>query len=214
MQRFSFSPADLKYLLWFPVYLLCFLFLEKRPVSHYWSTQLPIDAAIPFCEYFLIFYCVWFFWLIGVGIYLLVHDSGAFRRYMRFMGWTFMLSVLIWFFFPSAQSLRPAVMPRENLFTAAIQFLYSIDTCTNVFPSVHVVGSIGAALALCDCSNLRHRKGVRFFSVVLAILICSSTVFIKQHAFIDVVAGLGLSLLVAFPVYYHSPVIGFHRKPA
>ena len=205
---------DLKYMLWLPVYLASYLVLEHRPVSSYWSTQLPIDAAIPFCEYFVIFYCVWFFWLVGTGLYLLAHDNAAFRRYMTFLGWTFMLSAVIWFLIPNGQDLRPAVMPRENIFTAVIGLLYGADTCTNVFPSVHVVGAIGAALALCDCAGLRQHKVVRFSSVVLAILICASTVFIKQHAFIDVVAGLGLSLLVAFPVYYRSPALHFFKKPA
>ena len=214
MKHFHITWADLKYTMWLPVYLAAYLILEHRPTSTYWATQLPIDAAIPFCEVFVIFYCIWFFWLVGTGLYLLDRDSAAFRRYMKFLGWTFLLSALIWFLLPNGQNLRPPVMPRENVFTAVISFLYGADTCTNVFPSVHVVGAIGAALALCDCTGLREKKSVRFLSVVLAILICASTLFIKQHAFIDVVAGLGLSLLVAFPVYYHSPSSQLFRKPA
>lgn len=205
---------NLKYLLWLPVYLAGYLILEHRPVSTFWFTQLPIDTAIPFCEVFVIFYCIWFFLLVGTGLWLLVNDNGAFRRYMTFLGWTFMLSVLIWVLIPNAQALRPAVLPRDNIFTAVISLLYSADTSTNVFPSVHVVGAIGAALALCDCEPLRQRKLIRFGSVLLAILICASTVLIKQHALIDVVGGLALSLAVAFPIYYHSPAFQFHKKPA
>jgi len=214
MNRFRICWDDLKYLLWLPVYLAGYLILEHRPISSYWNTQLPIDAAIPFCEVFVVFYCIWFFWLVGTGIYLLLHDSAAFRRYMTFLGWTFLLSVAVWFLIPNGQDLRPAVMPRENVFTALIGILYSADTCTNVFPSVHVVGAIGAALSLCDCSTIRRHKAVQWSCVLLAILICASTVFIKQHAFIDAVAGLALSLAVAFPVYYHSPAFQWFRKPA
>ncbi len=212
MRRITWN--DLKYTLWLPVYLLCFLMAEHRPITSYWSTQLPIDGAIPFCEVFVIFYCIWFFWMVGTGLYLLARDSGAFRRYMWFLSTTFFISVLIWFLVPNGQDLRPAVMPRDNIFTAVISFLYSADTCTNVFPSVHVVGAIGAALAICDCEHLRQKRSIRWGSVILAVLICASTVLIKQHAFIDLVSGLALSLAVAFPVYYHSPAFRFYRKPA
>ena len=51
----------------------------------------------------------------------------------------------------------------------------------------------------------------RFFALflacimVLAALICVSTLFVKQHAILDVVSGLMLSLLAALPVYRRSP---------
>ena len=195
----------MKYALWLPVYLLSFVLLEHMPASGYWPTQLPLDDAIPFCEYFVIFYCLWYVLLIGVGLYLLFRDRDAFRRYMQFLAITFFLSELIWILVPNGQDLRPAVMPRDNLFTALISALYRIDTNTNVFPSVHVVGAVGAALAVWDSHSLRHRKMLRWGVVVLAALICVSTLFVKQHAILDVVSGLMLSLLAALPVYRRSP---------
>ena len=195
----------MKYALWLPVYLLSFVLLEHVPASGYWPTQLPLDDAIPFCEYFVVFYCLWYVLLIGVGLYLLFRDRDAFRRYMQFLAITFFLSELIWILVPNGQDLRPAVMPRDNLFTALISALYRIDTNTNVFPSVHVVGAVGAALAVWDSHSLRHRKMLRWGVVVLAALICVSTLFVKQHAILDVVSGLMLSLLAALPVYRRSP---------
>ena len=195
----------MKYALWLPVYLLSFVLLEHVPASGYWPTQLPLDDAIPFCEYFVIFYCLWYVLLIGVGLYLLFRDRDAFRRYMQFLAITFFLSELIWILVPNGQDLRPAVMPRDNLFTALISALYRIDTNTNVFPSVHVVGAVGAALAVWDSHSLRHRKMLRWGVVVLAALTCVSTLFVKQHAILDVVSGLMLSLLAALPVYRRSP---------
>ena len=195
----------MKYALWLPVYLLSFVLLEHVPASGYWPTQLPLDDAIPFCEYFVVFYCLWYVLLIGVGLYLLFRDRDAFRRYMQFLAITFFLSELIWVLVPNGQDLRPAVMPRDNLFTALISALYRIDTNTNVFPSVHVVGAVGAALAVWDSHSLRHRNMLRWGVVVLAALICVSTLFVKQHAILDVVSGLMLSLLAALPVYRRSP---------
>ena len=137
---------ELKYALWLPLYLLAFVLIEHLPQPSYWATQLPLDDAIPFCEWFVLFYCAWYPLLVTVGIYLLLRDAPAFRRYMAFLAVTFFASVLIWLLIPNGQDLRPQVFPRENLPTTLVAALYRIDTNTNVFPSVHVVGSVGAAL--------------------------------------------------------------------
>lgn len=200
--RLSRIPwSELKYALWLPVYLLSFVLIERLPQTSYWATQLPLDDMIPFCEWFVLFYCAWYPLLVAVGLYLLLRDVSAFRRYMAFLAVTFFVSVLIWVLFPNGQDLRPQVFPRENFPTALVAALYHIDTCTNVFPSVHVVGSAGAALAVWDSPSLCAKPLVKWGTPVLAVLICISTLFIKQHAFLDVVSGLVLSLLVAVPIY-------------
>lgn len=197
----GFPWQELKYLFWFPLYLLLFLLLERLPFQSFWYTQLPIDAAIPFCEWFAIPYCLWYPFLICVGLYLLLQDIPAYRRYMKFLAVTFFASELIWLLIPNAQSLRPAVFPRENLLSAVMDFIYSIDTNTNVFPSVHVVGSIGAALAVLDAQPLKHNRFICWGAVVLAALISVSIVFVKQHALLDLLGGIALSLPAAVWVY-------------
>ena len=204
---------ELRCALWFPVYMVMYLSMEKLfPVPLYW-TQTPLDALIPFCEAFVIPYSLWYPLLIGVGLYLLKWDVPAYRRYMHFLAATFFLSTLIWFLYPNGQALRPAVMPRDNLLTDLVSFIYQADTCTNVFPSVYVVGSLGAVLAVWDCPRLRirHPRVCRWVTV-LAVLICLSTVFIKQHAVLDVVAGVALSLLAALPIYHRSPLFQLSPK--
>lgn len=196
---------DLKYAAWLPLYLLVFLALERLPGRGYWATQLPIDGCIPFCEWFVIPYCLWYPFLVAVGLYLLCRDREAFRRYMLFLGSTFLLSELIWLVLPSGQDLRPAVLPRENPLTALVAGLYRIDTNTNVFPSVHVVGAVGAALAVRDCRELADRTHLRRGAAVLAAAICLSTVFIKQHALLDAAGGLLLAGLAARRVYRPAP---------
>lgn len=203
---------DLKYALWLPLYLLLFLALERMPVGRYWATQLPIDAHIPFCEWFVIPYCLWYPLLVITGLYLLYRDRAAFRRYMVFLGTTFFLSALVWLLVPNGQDLRPTAFPRENLLTALVAGLYRVDTNTNVFPSVHVLGSMGAALAVRDCRALERRKRLRTGTALLAAAICLSTVLIKQHSVLDAVGGLLLGALAARPVYRSSPVFRLSRE--
>ena len=192
---------ELKYALWLPFYLLAFVLVEHLPQASYWPTQLTLDNAIPFCEWFVLFYCTWYPLLVAAGLYLLLRDAPAFRRYMAFLAVTFFASVIVWLLLPNGQDLRPQVFPRENFLTALVVALYRIDTNTNVFPSVHVVGSAGAALAVWDSPRLRAQPLLRWGVVLLAALICVSTLFIKQHAILDVVSGLVLSLAAAVPLY-------------
>ena len=46
--------AEIKYLLWLPLYLLSFVILERLPISGYWATQTPWDQAIHFREWFVL----------------------------------------------------------------------------------------------------------------------------------------------------------------
>ena len=196
-----FPPSwrDLRYVLWLPLYLLAFLLLERMSGRAWQTLQLPLDDWIPFCEWFVIPYCLWYPMLMGTGLWLWLRHPEAFRRYMRFLSAAFLLGELIWLLLPSIQNLRPAVMPRDNPLTALVAGLYRIDTPTNVFPSVHVMGAVGAALAVRDGAG-RH-GGLSRAAGGLAVLICLSTVFIKQHTLADAAGGLALSLLVGLPVY-------------
>ena len=203
-----FPWRDLKYLLWLPAYLLSYLVLERivDPSRAYWATQTALDSRIPFCEWFIIPYCLWYPLLVAVGLYLLFRDSNSFRRYMRFLAVTFFLSALIWFLVPNGQDLRPLAMPRDNFLTRWVSAIYAVDTNTNVFPSVHVVGSVAAAWAVWECRSLRKHPVLCWGVTLLAGLICISTLFIKQHAVLDVVSGAALALAVGVPVYCWKPV--------
>lgn len=68
--------------------------------------------------------------------------------------------------------------------------IYSMDTPTNVLPSIHVYNSIGAMAAIAHSTSLKKHRGVQIGSYVLGILIIFSTVFLKQHSITDVIAAL------------------------
>lgn len=187
-------------LLYVPVFLLAFALAEHiiTPETAYWRSWLPLDDRIPFLEWFVVPYCLWYPFLVGVGLYTLVREPAAFRRYLYFLMAGFSLSLLICFLVPNGQDLRPESFPRQNLFTWVVAGLYRTDTNTNVFPSMHVVGAMAAAAAIFDCPGLRR---LRVPGVVLAVLISVSTVFIKQHSVLDIVGGLALGLPIGQIIY-------------
>ena len=202
---------ELRYALWLPVYLLSFFLLERLITDSYWATQLPLDDLIPFCPPFVVFYCLWYPLLAAVGLYLLAADRPGFRRYMAFLASTFFLSLLIWVLLPSGQDLRLDLTGRTDFISRWIAALYAVDTNTNVFPSVHVVGSIGAAWAVWDCADLRRRRWPGPAATVLAFFICLSTLLIKQHTVLDVACGAALATAVG-AVVYRRQLIQMHRR--
>ena len=195
-----FPWGELKYVLWLPVYLLSFFVIERVVVTGYWPTQTWLDGYIPFCEWFVIPYCLWYPLLVAVGLWLLWKDREGFRRYLRFLALTFFLSELVWLLIPNGQDLRPAVMPRDNPLTRLVAGLYAIDTNTNVFPSVHIVGVMAAVAAVWNTPRLQ--KGAwRWGSALYGALIIVSTVFVKQHAVVDVLSGLMVGAIAYVFVY-------------
>ncbi|MDY5333702.1 MAG: phosphatase PAP2 family protein [Vescimonas sp.] len=187
-----------------PVYLAAFFIIEHFITDNYWATQTVLDSYVPFCEWFIFPYVSWSPLLVVLGVYLILKDGEGFRRYMWYIMVTFTTAVVFCILIPNGQDLRPAVMEHHNLAAWLVEYTYSIDTNTNVFPSVHVVGAIGAAWAVKKTPSLERRTLLRGATAILALLICLSTLFIKQHAVLDVIGGLGLALAVGLPLYHHG----------
>ena len=186
--------SHLKLLLYWPIYGLMFYFVERvyNP-GGYIVMHCALDDAIPFCEYFLIPYLFWFVYLIGTLAYTLFLDRDGFRRMMWFIILTYSVTLLIYLLFPTCQHLRPQTFARDNPFTRFVAYFYRFDTNTNVCPSLHVIGSFAACFALWNTERFSS-KSWRAANVVCCVLICISTVFMKQHSVLDVAAALPLCL--------------------
>lgn len=182
-----------------PLYLAAFFTIEHFITDNYWATQTVVDEYIPFCELFVIPYNSWAPLLVVLGIYLILKDPEGFRRYMWFIGIAYLSATLFCALVPNGQDLRPAVMPRENLCTWILEITYRADTNTNVFPSVHVLGVFAALAALWHTPKLS--KGWKVGGTIWECIILASTMLVKQHAFIDVIAGLVWGTVVYGIVY-------------
>ena len=125
---------------------------------------------------------------------------------MYFVIVTYTITVLIYLFFPTCQNLRPEAFVRNNLLTRFIELFYSFDTNTNVCPSLHVIGSVAAMFGLWDCKALQS-VGWKIAATSIAVCISLSTVFMKQHSIMDVLAACqSVSLVGGLPIRY-SPII-------
>lgn len=179
-------------------YFIVFYFLQTRDLEGYWISYLPLDDHIPFLEGFVIPYVTWYPMLFLTTIYLAFWDVENFKKFMAYIGVGFFSICLIYLFFPNGQNLRPAVMPRENFCTWLLGLLQKADPPVNVCPSLHVVGCMGICAAVWHAPSL---KKLRWPTLLLSVVVCASTVFVKQHSILDLFVSLPYGLAVYFIVY-------------
>ena len=81
-----------------------------------------------------------------------------------------------------------------------MEYTYSIDTNTNVFPSVHVLGVMAALAAVWHTPGLQ-KPAWRWGITLYGLIIIAATVFVKQHAAIDVLSGIFTGCIAYIFVY-------------
>ena len=200
----------LKLLLFWPIFSLVFCYLENyRPTVYYAPMRCALDHWIPFCKWFVIPYAFWFLFVGGMLLYTLFYNIPAFRRMMKFIILTYSFALLTYWLFPNCQHLRP-VLSGNDVLTRLVSMLYRSDTNTNVCPSIHVIGSFAVYFAARD-SRMLSKPPIRLTVFILTVLISISTVFLKQHSVLDVLAGL-LVCAAAYPMIY--PLPAHHALPA
>ena len=192
--------SHLKLLLgWLVYFALYFLTENLIPAERCTPVHMWLDDRIPFHEGFLIPYVFWYFLIVlSLGWFLLYHVDG-FKRLQTYIIITQVCATAIYILFPNRQDLRPEVFPRDNFLTDCVRLLYSVDTNTGVCPSLHVAYSMGIASVW--LKEKRASRAWKIFVVVSVILICLSTMFIKQHSAADFFAALPICLLAELLVY-------------
>lgn len=195
---------------WVGYFVLYFLTENLIPAESCHPIHCRLDDLIPFCEYFLIPYVGWYVLIVISLGYFLLYNVENFKRLQTYIIITQVAAMAIYILYPSRQDLRPEVFPRENVFTWAINFLYSFDTNTGVCPSLHVAYSLGIA-----STWLREKSASVFwkiFVVVFVVLICLSTMFIKQHSAVDFFAAIPVCLLAEYLVFFRPKKRKVHEK--
>ena len=172
---------------------------------HHTDMALVLDELIPFVPAFIVIYVAGFaFWLICYYIAALgssdnrqisVNDPtegpGGLVRCRFFAADVLSKFICLAFFL-----LLPTTMERpdpgtDTVLNAAVSLIYMIDAPDNLFPSIHCLVSWFCWIAVRDRKDLP--PALRYFVLVFAILICISTVAVKQHVCADVFSGVILA---------------------
>lgn len=202
--------------LWWQVYWLIYLpwfaYLEKTVTKQFHVIHMKLDDYIPFCEYFIIPYFLWFAYIAAGIIYFALKNKTEYYNLCKILFFGMTVFLIISTVCPNGHYLRPASFARDNIFTDMVRFLYAADTSTNLFPSIHVYNSIAVNAVCWHCSDFKKNRIVRYGSAVLMISIILATMFLKQHSVFDVITGILLALATIRFVYRTQPELSARRR--
>lgn len=175
-------------LLYWPVYTLVY-FTVGHLTDHYTPIHCMIDDMIPFNEYFIILYILWYPFWIGMVLYALLKEVETFKKLMKYLILTFSIAVATYVLFPTGVDFRPETFEDNNFCTWLTQIIYRLDSNTNVMPSEHVIAAVGTVFAAMD--SKRFSTPFRLtMTILIAVAICASILLVKQHSILDIGAAL------------------------
>jgi len=183
------------------IYLPWFGWLEKHVTSDFHVIHMAIDDSIPFIEYFVIPYFLWFAYIAVSITYFFFQDKKDFYKLCIFLFTGMTIFLIVSTIYPNGHHLRPEQFYHENIFTKMTAWLYKADTPTNLFPSIHVYNSLGVHFAITKSESLRNKKRIKALSFILCTSIILSTMFLKQHSFFDVITAFAMAAVLYGLIY-------------
>lgn len=173
------------------LYFLAKLLTDSR--FHY-DLSIALDGKIPFVPAFmLIYWGAYISW--GLNYIMAARES---REHCRRAITADMIAKAVCFviFLLLPTTITRPEITGSGLFAWLGRVIYAADTPVALFPSIHCLDSWLCWRFLTDCKKVpRWYKWVNF---VFSLLVCASTVLVKQHVFVDIFAGIAVAELGLF----------------
>ncbi|MCI8327411.1 MAG: phosphoesterase, partial [Lachnospiraceae bacterium] len=99
------------------IYLPWFGWLEKHVTSDFHVIHMAIDDSIPFIEYFVIPYFLWFAYIAVSITYFFFQDKKDFYKLCIFLFTGMTIFLIVSTIYPNGHHLRPEQFYHENIFT-------------------------------------------------------------------------------------------------
>ena len=193
-------------LLYWPVHGIWYLILQAVTMGRDpFAIVTELDRQIPFNEWFVIPYALWYLQIAAVSLYLFLRNKEGFTRlYVYMFGGMFFCMLLCTVLPMYFDRTGVELYPRDNLLTEAVKLLQGFDAPTTILPSMHVYVTLGLHIAICKDSAGIESRLLRLASLTFSLSVCLATVFIKQHSVLDVAAAIPLCLVMYFVAYRPS----------
>lgn len=183
------------------------------------NLMIPLDEKIPFWPETVIFYLsIYLFWLPPI-----LSTSVSVKEFWKIVlavGIALLIGFILHFIIPAAYNRQtiPEVIAETNVVTywatIIVQNLYLADLPNNTFPSSHV---LTVTVLLIMMRPRSDRWAYRLY-VLWGIAIILSTLTVKQHHLLDVIAAVFISLAVKNWIFKKLwPVLWAkfpHKKPS
>lgn len=169
-------------------------FYGTRPIIAGWEhhdISIWLDKLIPFTPAFISIYVLAYVQWIG-GLVLIAREGREFcYRYCTGYAVALIFAAVIFMVFPTEIDRPQAV--GDGLWNFLTRLIFAADTPNNLFPSIHCLFSW-----LCFRSSLSMKKIGKWYapvSLIFALLVFASVVFVKQHFFLDIIGGVAVAEL-------------------
>lgn len=184
LPKFAYLPIFLALGLNMVIYYLLPIILTDD-IKRY-DLSLSIDSMLPFVPFFLLFYVLAYIQWGGSYVYH-CRESMELCYKMTTADIIAKLICMMFFIFLPTQIVRPEITG-NGIFEMGTQFIYNIDKPINLFPSIHCLESW-----ICFRTSMMMKKKNYYyiaFQGIFSLLVCASTVLIKQHFIVDIPAGI------------------------
>jgi membrane-associated phospholipid phosphatase len=175
----------------------------NNPHHGFHSLIMPLDGRIPFLKIFVIPYVIWSLFILAAMGFFCIKDRLVF--YQALLSYNISLvACYMFFYFYQTAIIRPN-LTGNDLLTGLVSYVYRHDEPYNCFPSIHCVSSYLMIRAVHAAAGVSKKS--RTVIDVTAVLIILSTLFIKQHAIVDVIGAIALAEITFRVVGSLMPVL-------
>ena len=161
------------------------------------NLEIGVDKHIPLIPEFAVIYLLYIPMIIFVFAYYW-NDYKTYRSISLMLIAVISIAILIYSAFQT-EVLRP-IIASTDFFSRLTNTIYKYDMPNNTFPSLHV-----ALTSTISAFVYEKNSRVGMFLIPLTFLIILSTMFIKQHVFLDIIGGL----MLAFVIFKNKKIFEF-----
>ena len=155
---------------------------------YHYDLSVSLDGRIPFVPVFmLIYWGAYISW--GLNYIMAARESREHCRRSITADMTAKALCFVLFLLLPTTIARPEAAG-SGLIGWLTRTIYAADTPVALFPSIHCVDSWLCWRFLMDCRKVP--KWYKWVNFVFSLLVCASTVLVKQHVVVDIFAGIAV----------------------
>jgi hypothetical protein len=170
-----------------PIMGALYIIINKFSSSGH-DVTIALDNSIPYIKIFIIPYILWYLFIPIVFIILYTYDKKVYYKTMLVYIIGYIISCSIFILYQT--TVPRTILTGSDIFTEIISLIRFNDKPLNCLPSLHVFTCYIMIKAI-GKSNLGSIKNKIIISIISYTIILS-TLFTKQHAILDVLAGIVL----------------------
>ena len=177
-----------------------FYWIVKIFQYNYNTFYLNVDYTIPFINYFVYIYDLFYPFTFLCLFIMYKHDKKVYKNALIGLTIGFIICCIMFIIYPTIM-IRPDV--KVDSFTNFVLYVtYKADTpAINCFPSIHCLFMFQMIFSISKISINKYKK---LSLIIFAILVILSTLFIKQHYVMDVLVSFIICLMINLIIKYKT----------